>query len=432
MRILFVTSQLGRSYVQGTERYVSSLARCLGDRGHGVTCLAGDPLGLDRRRRLGEPIDQESNLLAYPTSGWMCVMGMPPAPLEVWLREARPDIVHVADPAHVGIGAITACRRLGIPYVVTTMDFWWVCPKSTLVRADGAVCDGTPSWDECIRCVSGDHARAKLGWSLDPPRFLSPLMLGPYALRSVVRGMSLADLPRWMRRRPMLLSCLETADQVIFPSRATHEVFGPRLTHDRWQIVPYGLSRRWFADPGPPLAPATPPEAITIGYAGALLPHKGPHLLLEAVRRLGWTGCRLRLAGPHGDGVYGRRLRRSAAGLTVEFTGALASRDMPAFLRSVDILAVTSLWPENLPFVVLEGQAAGVPIVASDVAGVRDQVPDARALFEPGSVGGLATALAHVREHPSACGPSKVSTIDEMTDATEDAYGKAIAHRRAG
>lgn len=176
-----------------------------------------------------------------------------------------------------------------------------------------------------------------------------------------------------------------------------------------------------------PRGSGTPPEALTIGYAGALLPHKGPHLLLEAVRRLGWRRARVRLAGPGGGGAYGRRMRRLAAGLNVEFVGTIPADRMPGFLRGLDILAVTSLWPENLPFVVLEAQASGVAVVAPSLPGVRDQVPDPQALFEPGSLDGLASALDHVREHPESSRRAAVCTLDEMTAATESVYREALA-----
>ena len=105
---------------------------------------------------------------------------------------------------------------------------------------------------------------------------------------------------------------------------------------------------------------------------------------------------------------------------------------MPEFLRSLDVLALTSLWPENLPFSMLEAQAAGVPVVAADVAGVSDQITDARLRFEPGSVEGLATALSFVRESPGAIATPKVHTAQEMTDATLAVYRQALAHAGGG
>ena len=84
----------------------------------------------------------------------------------------------------------------------------------------------------------------------------------------------------------------------------------------------------------------------------------------------------------------------------VEFLGSVPPGEMPAFLRTLDVLAITSLWPENLPLILLEAQASGVPVVASRLAGVAHQVKDERLLFEPGSAEGLAAALDFVARHP--------------------------------
>ena len=90
----------------------------------------------------------------------MTVQGIGPAPVTKWLAQWRPDLVHLTNPAHVGIGIAAACRRLDIPLIITTHDFWWVCPKATLLRPDGTICPGRRVWSECIRCLAGsDHQR---------------------------------------------------------------------------------------------------------------------------------------------------------------------------------------------------------------------------------------------------------------------------------
>ena len=61
---------------------------------------------------------------------------------------------------------------------------------------------------------------------------------------------------------------------------------------------------------------------------------------------------------------YAERLKSASEGLNVEFVGRLDPEQMPAFLRGLDVLAITSVWPENCPYVVLETQAAGVAVRA--------------------------------------------------------------------
>ncbi len=427
MRILFVTMQYGRPYGQGTERYLGTLAECLRKRGHEVAFLAGDPLGANGPRRLGELVDAEQRIHAFPTSGWTAVRGLPPDALVAWLRGQAPDLIHVANPAHVGCGVMEAARLLEIPLVVTTMDFWWVCPKATLLRADRSVCDGTPGWTECVRCAALDHPSA-VGRVLGRlPRPLAGVTLGALAVKAAMRGGSARDVLQWTRRRELLIDCLNAADRVIFPSRATMEMIQPRLNHSRVRRIPYGLGPAWFEWPRPPVVVPKPADELTVGFAGAILPHKGPHLLLAAIRQLGWCKTVIRLAGGCDDPGYEQVLRDAGRGLRVEFLGKVSAGQMPEFLRTLDILALTSLWPENLPFVMLEAQAAGVPVVGGRLPGIADQVGDEGLLFEPGSVAGLAKALAYAREHPNAARDCRVWTDEEMADATEQVYGEATA-----
>lgn len=427
MKIALVTMQLGPAYHHGTERYVESLGASLSARGHAVVLLAGDPRG-DARRAFGAP--REANLVHHPTGGWMTVEG-PTAAAREWLTRERPDVVHLANPAHVGVAVGSAAMDLGIPVVVTAMDFWWVCPRATLLRDGERACDGSPGWRDCLRCVSRDHARrSRRALALLPTR-LAEVSLAVYAAAAIGRGASLADVSLWKRRRDHLMRFLERVDEIVFPSPATRDAIEPHLSHARWQLVPYGLAPSWFEAPRARRAcdtNAPPPAALTIGYAGSLLPHKAPHLLLRAVRQLGWRETRVRIAGElDRTSVYGRALREEARDLRVEFTGHLDADEMRAFLRGLDVLAVPSLWAENLPFVLLEGLAAGVPVVASDVGGIAHCIPDPRMRFTAGDAAGLARALDAARERPGEAVP--VPTLAAMTEATLEVYARALSAR---
>jgi glycosyltransferase involved in cell wall biosynthesis len=136
----------------------------------------------------------------------------------------------------------------------------------------------------------------------------------------------------------------------------------------------------------------------------------------------------LRIAGTADDLGYLAELQQLAQGLRVEFTGPLSADAMRSFLREVDFLVVASRWPENLPYVLLEAQAARLPVIASDVAGIADRIADPRLRFAPGSVDDLARALRAFQSQPGPFVPTPVSTIQSMTQATEAAYHKALAH----
>jgi len=429
MKILFVTMQFGRSYTQGTERYVTTLATALRRRGHEVAILAGDPLGLDRSRRLGECVDEKQQLFAYPTRGWMAVEGLSPRRLAPFLRQWRPDVVHLNTPAHIGAGMARAARQLNIPLIITAHDFWWICPKGTLLRGDGTLCDGKPDWRECLRCIGTGHSRRWVR-GLAGLRWLpASALLAMHYVEAARHGMSPKDMWRWPGRRAFLREVLHEADGVICPSRTMHELLSGSRRQHGWRIIRNGIAAEWFANPRAVSTHVKSPSELTIGYAGALAPHKGPHLLLEAVRLLGWKQTRIRIAGPVNEPTYATRLHQAAAGLNVEFPGNLPAGIMRDFLRSLDVLAVTSLWLENCPYVVLEAQAAGVAVVGPERGGVAELIADAGLRYPLGSVEGLAGALEYARTHPAGSKPSGVPTEEQMVEATEELYRLVCASK---
>ncbi len=425
LRVLFATMQFGRGYGQGTERYVAILSDGLRRRGHAVTVLAGDPERRGPSLPAGAPVDGEPGVLHLPSRGWMSVEGLPPEAFEPLLRRERPDVVHVANPAHIGVGLLHAAARTGIPTVVTIMDYWWLCPKHTLQHWQRGTCDGNVGWRECARCIAAGRRDALSHLLSAVPGVRNAALPALMFLRSVMRGLPVAEIRRWKGRQQYLLRTLRSVDAVICPSQAAAALVGSRVDSGRVHAIPYGLEARWFE--GRPTtttrtSDAKDPEGLTIGYAGALARHKGVHLLLEAVRRLGWTQTRVRLAGGGDDKRYLQHLRELAAGLRVEFVGRLPSDRMPEFFRSLDVLVVPSLWPENLPIVMLEAQACGLPVLGSRSAGIAEMISDPGCLFDVGSAADLADRLAAWARRPTAASAGAVSTAATMIDRTLEVY----------
>jgi D-inositol-3-phosphate glycosyltransferase len=112
---------------------------------------------------------------------------------------------------------------------------------------------------------------------------------------------------------------------------------------------------------------------------GRLVPRKGYDTTIEALTRLPDT--ELLIAGgadatpePEHDRLIAVAERAGVAE-RVRLIGQVARMDMPALLRSAD-LVVCSPWYEPFGIVPLEAMACGVPVVASAVGGMLDTVVD--------------------------------------------------------
>ena len=99
---------------------------------------------------------------------------------------------------------------------------------------------------------------------------------------------------------------------------------------------------------------------------------------------------------PAYEAEIARCVRRLGLQECVAWTGF--RRDVTAELLKMDLFVLPSLFGEGLPMVVLEAMAAGVPIVATRVAGVPEAVRDGRdgLLATPGDPDDLAHAVGRI------------------------------------
>lgn len=148
-------------------------------------------------------------------------------------------------------------------------------------------------------------------------------------------------------------------------------------------------------------APTTPP---TIVVAARLVPVKGIDVLIDAAARIR-SDVRILIAG---DGPARAELERAARGLNsasrVTFLGQVDTITRDRLLSAASVVVVPSrVTPsgrtEGTPMIALEALAAGVPLVASEVGGLRNLAPAAR-LVRPEDPRALATAIDQVLASP--------------------------------
>lgn len=150
-------------------------------------------------------------------------------------------------------------------------------------------------------------------------------------------------------------------------------------------------------------ATGVPAEAPAIGIIARLTEQKAHRVLFDAM------ASTPELAAAHlvvvGDGELRGELEQRAATLglapRVHFLGA--RRDLGNLLGAVDVFVMPSFW-EGLPLALVLAMGAGLPVVATRVAGIPEVVRDRETgrLVEPGDAPGLGDALADVVRDPAA------------------------------
>ena len=152
-----------------------------------------------------------------------------------------------------------------------------------------------------------------------------------------------------------------THPEVIYTSESDRETDGRRGV-----VIPLGIDLgRFSVEP-------RPHEGLVVGNVARLVEQKGQLTLVEAAPAIleRFPEARFVIAG---EGELRGELEAAAAGLPFEFTGE--RDDVPELLAGFDAFAFPSLF-EGLCLAVIEAQAAGVPVVATPVGGIRETVVD--------------------------------------------------------
>lgn len=151
--------------------------------------------------------------------------------------------------------------------------------------------------------------------------------------------------------------------------------------------------------------PLTTRELEVVGIVGRLAPWKGQHVFLEAFATA-FRGTHVRgyIIGSamFGEDRYAESLHRQAAQLGIsdqlEFRGF--REDVEAELTELDVLVHCSVIPEPFGQAVLEGMAAGLPVIASGAGGPAELITSGvdGILTAPGNADELATALRQLQD----------------------------------
>lgn len=129
---------------------------------------------------------------------------------------------------------------------------------------------------------------------------------------------------------------------------------------------------------GVKVGPYTPPtnSKIIIGSTARIQPQKGLDVLIDAlpiVQKLAKEDFKVRLAGAIDDPGIVDQARKFKLEDLVSFEGY--QEDVTGFLSSLDIYVFPSR-TEVFPFSTLEAMSAGLPVVATTVGGVPEQIRD--------------------------------------------------------
>lgn len=176
---------------------------------------------------------------------------------------------------------------------------------------------------------------------------------------------------------PFLQTAFRRLDGYIAVSDAARNYVN-RFFPAEYQIVPNGIDIERFGKPRQRL-PQFADGKLNVLYLARMEPRKGLLYLLKAIPhiRQSYAGpVRFILAGDGPQRAAFQKYVQRQGWPDVIFTGYITDEEKLDYFASADLYCAPSTGNESQGIVLLEAMAAGVPVVASDIAGYRTVITD--------------------------------------------------------
>jgi glycosyltransferase involved in cell wall biosynthesis len=336
MRIAMVHSTFATP--GGAERYVRDLAGDLVDRGHDVQIYArpsanAEPADRPVGRRLSARVPVAPKVMTH-----LGDLVDPTGLRERDVRAFRPDVVHLHNWQGLGVRPVARLART-YPTVHTVHDYALGDPNNTLANV----------------------GRSRLG-------------------------------DRLLARRAAWLAHQLHDVTLLWPAERTRDIVRqhvPGAAPLDGLIVPLAVR------PGLPNVDG-PGDPRVLLFMGALSPHKGVDVLLDA-----WPAVRDGTLLIAGDGARRSAVEDAARrDRSIEYLGYLDERGKIAALHRTGWLVLPSQWAENFPISCVEALVAGRPIVTAEIA--RPPMASDASLITFAGPADLAAAINAAISRPAA------------------------------
>lgn len=381
MRILLGVHQFFPTHYTGTERYVLNLAKQLQRMGHYVKVLT---YAFKEQDEFKKSIRSGLLYREYSFEGVPVLAvrhQIQPDDLsfvfdfmdeEIYQETGRIietdnfDIYHCAHPLRIA-ASIKAAKDNGLKVVFMVTDYFMMCPMGIMLRADNTLCNGPDNGINCLK----------------------------YCFTNV-------DKERMRRRISDANILINCCDMLLSPSQFLIAAFDFTgfIPSSRFMLSRHGFDyskKRSFFN-------KKISNSVTFGYIGTVQYHKGIHVMVEGFKKVKNPDIRLQVWG---GAFHELDYRKKVEGFSrddnrIEFKGQYNFNDIEKVLEQIDVVIVPSIWYENAPLTISTALAYGIPVIASDIGGMREAIMGDKngLIFKVGDPDDLADKIQSLSEKP--------------------------------
>jgi lipopolysaccharide heptosyltransferase II len=213
------------------------------------------------------------------------------------------------------------------------------------------------------------------------------------------------------------------AKRVICPSNviARHMIDDFGVPHERIKLVARSVDLEKFKFVSPDKKRS---DEFNVGIIGRITPIKGHLHFVKAMAKLARSVPRLKIwivgDAPASKEAYKEQIqvlvRRLGLWHCTQFLGT--QRDIPAIVSHLDLLVMPTVTQEAFGRVIIEAQAAGVPVVATKVGGIVDIIEDEKTglLVPPADPSAIAEAAMRIFKDKDFAAALAAAAIEKVKD----------------
>ncbi len=346
----------------GSERYFFSVAKLLAERGHQIIPFAM----ADQQNQKSEYEKYFSRSVKLNKFSFVNMIKIfynfdAVRRLKRLIAVAKPDIAHLHNISYQLTPAIiNILKKNNIPVVQTLHDYHLICPNYLLFNKGKT----------CYRCRQGRYYHC----------FLNRCVKDSYAKSA------LATLEAYFNNKKY-----RQIDMFIAPGRFMKNIcvdFG--IAKEKISVINNFINIKDFRNYA-----ASPTDDYLL-YFGRLAPEKGvDNLILAMAATKTDLQCKIVGNGPEKEN-WQRLIKKHSLQNRVKIINAQYGADLEKLIARARAIVLPSVWPENMPYVMLESLAYGKVVIAAKSGGMTEFIIDKKSgfLYSPHNI----AELTHIIE----------------------------------
>lgn len=342
-----------------------------------------------------------------------------------FLENEKPEVIHIHTLMGIHREFIQAANILRIRTVMTSHDYFGLCPKVTLYRY-GECCDNDNECRNCIQCNLKSLSLKKIQIMQSPfYRWMKNTFILKI-LRKKHRGdffgeTTLPDMPnvdvdelakKYRDLRSYYLEMYEKIDFIHFNSTVTEEIYKRYMEPKNSQIV--SITHSGIKDNGSNFHIES--DTLRIYYLAPAKPFKGWNVIKEACDQLykdGYNNFKLNIYGP----------TKSLSNYMIVHENGYKYDELSDMMKNADVVIAPSICYETFGFTVIEALSYGVPVIVSNHMGAKDIIGDSGIIVSSGSVNELKEAITQIGKYTVN---EKVKTWESFIKQIYEIYERNI------